>query len=321
MPTAPPMPTSSPRSSRPAARRRRRRRPRRAPPRRSRKRTGTPPPRRSRRASGRASRRRAVARTRPRRAAPHAARPAACAGGGLAGLSGGGCRRGADPGAAGHRRRAAGAEPAGAAVAGAAGGGRRAPDDAELQADARRCRRRRGCWSRAVRTEVEADPPRACLAFTIPPARRPDFHPQDWVKLDPPAPDAAVTREGDQICISGLPLGATTRVMLTAGMPGEGGVDLLHGDATRGGDGQSRAAPRLRQPAVPAAARPGAAITLTSVNLSAVKLRLVRASERAMLPWTRENRLGDSLEIRRRPARGIRARRCGRAAPTSRASR
>ena len=58
---------------------------------------------------------------------------------------------------------------------------------------------------RRVRTEPEAEPPRACIDFTVAPARRDDFHAEDWVRLDPPVPGAAVTREGDQICVSGLP--------------------------------------------------------------------------------------------------------------------
>ena len=53
--------------------------------------------------------------------------------------------------------------------------------------------------------------------------------PQDWVRLDPPVQGAAVTREGDQICVSGLPSGATTRILLRAGMPGEAGLSLRQG--------------------------------------------------------------------------------------------
>src|SRR5205814_1197456 len=75
-------------------------------------------------------------------------------------------------------------------------------------------------------TKPEAEPPRACIDFSVPPIRRDDFHPQDWVRLDPPVPGAAVTREGDQICVSGLPSGRTTRVILRAGMPGEDGLSL-----------------------------------------------------------------------------------------------
>ncbi len=47
------------------------------------------------------------------------------------------------------------------------------------------------------------------------------------MRLAPPVPNSAVTREGDQICVSGLPPGTTTRITLRAGMPGEGGLTLV----------------------------------------------------------------------------------------------
>ncbi len=35
-----------------------------------------------------------------------------------------------------------------------------------------------------VRTEPDADPPRACIVFNVPPSRRDDFYLEDWVRLD-----------------------------------------------------------------------------------------------------------------------------------------
>ena len=64
----------------------------------------------------------------------------------------------------------------------------RAPDDAavkQLLADAQRAT---GMLVRGVTTNAEADPPRACIGFTVAPARRNDFNPPDWVRIDPPAP-------------------------------------------------------------------------------------------------------------------------------------
>ena len=100
----------------------------------------------------------------------------------------------------------------------------RAPDNKAIVQKLDEARRATGILIRRVATEAEAEPPRACIDFTVAPARRDDFHAEDWVRLDPPVPGAAVTREGDQICVSGLPSGATTRIMLRAGMPGEGGL-------------------------------------------------------------------------------------------------
>jgi alpha-2-macroglobulin len=103
----------------------------------------------------------------------------------------------------------------------------RAPDDAKIRQALDVTRRASGILVRRVATEPEAEPPRACVAFTVAPARRDDFHAEDWVRLDPPVQGAAVTREGDQICVSGLPSGSTTRIMLRAGMPGESGLSLM----------------------------------------------------------------------------------------------
>ena len=103
----------------------------------------------------------------------------------------------------------------------------RAPDDKTIVQKLDEARRATGILVRRVATEPEAEPPRACIDFTVAPARRDDFHAEDWVRLDPPVQGAAVTREGDQICVSGLPSGATTRIMLRAGMPGEGGLSLV----------------------------------------------------------------------------------------------
>ena len=101
-----------------------------------------------------------------------------------------------------------------------------APDNAaykQMLADANQAA---GLLVARVRTEVDSDPPRACIVFNLPSSRRNDFHPEDWVRLDPPVPDAAITREGDEICISGLPLATTTRAILRQGMPGEGGLAM-----------------------------------------------------------------------------------------------
>ncbi len=172
----------------------------------------------------------------------------------------------------------------------------RAPDDAgykQLLADARRAA---GIQVRRVSTETEADPPQACIEFTTAPARRADFVPGDWVRLSPAQPGAAVTRQGDQICVAGLPLGATTQVTLRAGLPGEDGL-ALNRDATLPvamGNRDPRLIFDSRLFLLPRGQAPR--ITLASVNLSGVKLRLLRLTERTLVPWTREWTLGTSLD-------------------------
>jgi len=172
----------------------------------------------------------------------------------------------------------------------------RAPDDAgykKMLADARQAA---GIRVRTVKTESEADPPTACIEFTTAPARRADFVPGDWVRLQPPVPGAAITREGDRICIAGLRLGTTTQVTLRAGMPGEDGL-RLNADTVLPVAMANRS-PRLifdsRMFLLPRGQAPR--ISLASVNLSTVKLRVLRLTERNLVPWARDFHLGGELE-------------------------
>jgi uncharacterized protein YfaS (alpha-2-macroglobulin family) len=172
----------------------------------------------------------------------------------------------------------------------------RAPDNQDYQRQLAEAQKAAGVLVRRVRIEGEADPPRACIAFTTAPVRRPDFMPQDWLKLDPPVAGAAVTREGDELCVSGLPSGMTTRGTLRAGMPGEGGVAL-------GRDTQVSFAMPNRRPRVvfdtrlfvlPRGQAP--AVTLSTTNLSAVSLKLVRLTERNVSALLRDTRLGEAID-------------------------
>ena len=171
-----------------------------------------------------------------------------------------------------------------------------APDNAgykQMLADANQAA---GLLVARVRTEVDADPPRACIVFNLPPSRRNDFHPEDWVRLDPPVPDAAVTREGDEICISGLPLAATTRAILRQGMPGEGGLAMkAEGVAALAmGNRSPLLAFDNRMFLLPHGQAPR--LVLTSSNVSSVKIGIVLFTERTLLPWTVQYALGKPME-------------------------
>ena len=172
----------------------------------------------------------------------------------------------------------------------------RAPNDAnykQMLADARQAV---GILVRRVRTEPESDPPLACVEFTTAPSRRNDLVPADWVRLQPAEPAAAITRQGDAFCIAGLPLGATTRVTLRAGLPGEGGLTLRH-EATLAIAMPNREARLIfdqRLFLLPRDQKPQ--ISLASVNLSAVKLKLLRLTERNLVPWSRDVTFGQALE-------------------------
>ena len=172
----------------------------------------------------------------------------------------------------------------------------RAPDNATLQKALADARRAAGMVVRRVSIEPEADPARACLVFSVPPTQRTDFNPADWVRLTPPVPGAAITREGDQLCLSGLPSGTTTKVSLRAGMPGEQGLALQK--ATDQAIAMPNRQPRLsfdtRLFVLPRGQAP--ALTLTSINISGVKLKLIRLTERNVANLLRDTTLGNQVQ-------------------------
>ncbi len=172
----------------------------------------------------------------------------------------------------------------------------RAPDDTTLGQSLADLRKSVGVLVKRVRMEPEADPARACLEFTVAPARRDDFHPRDWVKLEPAPPGSAITREGDQLCASGLPSGITTRLTLRAGMPGEGGLTTMK--ETSFSLAMANRRPRIdfdtRLFVLPAGQVP--ALSVATVNLSDLKLTLARLTERNIAAFLRDSRLGQPVD-------------------------
>ena len=172
----------------------------------------------------------------------------------------------------------------------------RAPNDPryrQMLADARRAA---GLLVARINTEPEAEPARACLAFTLPPARRTDWQPGDWVRTEPAIPGLAVTREGDRLCILGLPNGATTRVLLRAGLPGEEGQRLAR-DAELRIAMPNRAASIIFDSSgflLPRGQAPR--IGFSTMNLSALSLRVVRVTERNLVPFGRNWSPGSALD-------------------------
>ena len=172
----------------------------------------------------------------------------------------------------------------------------RAPNDARYVEALAQARRAAGLLVTRVNTESEAEPPRACLSFTLPPARRQDWQPQDWIRAEPAIPGLAITRDGDSLCAVGLPHGRTTRLILRAGLPGEDGLRLNRDTALNiampdraprmAFDSRAFLLPRGQQARVP----------LALMNISGVQLRIIRVAERNLVPLTRDWRLGDQMD-------------------------
>ncbi|MBR0680483.1 alpha-2-macroglobulin family protein [Roseomonas eburnea] len=157
-------------------------------------------------------------------------------------------------------------------------------------------RRAAGMLVRRVTTEPDADPARACLAFTNAPARRTDWQPGDWIRADPPIPSLAIEREGDLLCVAGLPWGASTRLILRAGLPGEDrqnlrqetavAIAMPNRDANIAFDTRAFILPRGQE----------ARIGVATVNVTNMTMRLVRVAERNLVPLRRDWTPGEALE-------------------------
>ena len=160
---------------------------------------------------------------------------------------------------------------------------RRLPKEDPVQAELARQRQAIGLVFASLSTDAESFPARACLSFLGNPSSAPDFHPGDWVSLTPAVKDAAVTLESHRICITGLPAGATTLVTLRHGMPGDDGLSLK--DDTAVSVAMPNRMPRLLFDGARFLQPRGslATVALDSVNLSAVKLALVKIAERNLL--------------------------------------
>ena len=172
----------------------------------------------------------------------------------------------------------------------------RAPEDARYRDQLATARRAAGLLVRRLRAEPDAEPARACIDFTSAPSRRADFQPQDWFRAEPPIPGLTVVREGDGLCLAGLPWGQTSRVTLRAGMPGEDGLRTMRDTALNlampnraariAFDSRAFVLPRGQAPQV----------TVATVNVTALQLRLIRVTERNIATLTRDWRPGTPIE-------------------------
>ncbi len=172
----------------------------------------------------------------------------------------------------------------------------RAPDNQAYRTQLAEARRAAGIMVSRVTTDAEAEPARSCLAFTVPPARRDDWQPRDWLRAEPPLPNLAVTREGDELCVTGLPYGATTRLVLRAGMPGEEGLKLARDAAVN--IAVANRTPRIVFDTAAFLLPRGQeqSVAVATVNVSALNLRVVRVTERNLVPVGRDWKPGDAVE-------------------------
>jgi len=182
------------------------------------------------------------------------------------------------------------------ALAATAAAQSRDPENPALRQELADARRAAGMLFARVRVEPEAEPARACLSFTAPPRRGSGWQPQDWVRAEPPLPSLAVEHDGDRICVTGLPFGRSTRLMLRQGLPGEDGINLRADTPVavvvpnRGPriafDNRSYLLPRGQTPR----------IAVSTINVSSLGIRVMRLGERGLVPLREYWKPGAALD-------------------------
>ncbi|MGH7120773.1 MAG: alpha-2-macroglobulin family protein [Acetobacteraceae bacterium] len=172
----------------------------------------------------------------------------------------------------------------------------RAPKEPKLAERLKAVKREYGLLVRRVHTDADAFPTRACIAFTGPAGGSRDFQPGDWVTVSPRPADLAVTLESGQICLSGLPAGKTTKVALRAGMPAADGTVLQKSEVVPVAlpDRSPQLAFNSEHYLLPREQAPE--LVLSSVNLSAVNVQLVRVSERNVLDFLSNHPPGSRID-------------------------
>lgn len=142
-------------------------------------------------------------------------------------------------------------------------------------------RRSAGLAVRRVLAEPESDPPRACIEFAGALSPRRDIAWADWVRVEP-ATRTAVTAEGSRLCVAGLGHGRRWDVTLREGLPGADGATLRRA-ATLAVAMPDRA-PRvvLQSGAFVLPKGDAPRLSVGTVNLSAVAVKLHRVGERGL---------------------------------------
>ncbi len=150
---------------------------------------------------------------------------------------------------------------------------------------------------RVIKVEIaaEADTPRACLRLNEKIATRADLNYGDYIRSTPEI-GGIVTAKGDTLCLDGLKHGESYAVTLLTGFPAESGDETIE-------NYDARIVVPDRKPSVSFSGagyvlpRQGSVgLPVTTINVSKVKLRLVRINERNLVPSINADRLTMSYD-------------------------
>lgn len=137
--------------------------------------------------------------------------------------------------------------------------------------------------------------PSICLRFSGPLREDRGIDYRDYLQIDPPV-DAVVSARDERLCVEGVSHGQRYRLTLRAGLPGaEGGrlanhedftASVDHREASVGFRGNTYILPRTG----------GQGLPLTTVNVDAVDLTLLRINDRNLIEQMNNQRISSTLD-------------------------
>jgi uncharacterized protein YfaS (alpha-2-macroglobulin family) len=149
---------------------------------------------------------------------------------------------------------------------------------------------------RAEGVDVEADSaiPKICLRFTDTLSKDKKIHYADYLVMQP-AIKVEVSARDKQLCVEGVSHGQDYEITVRAGVPSAGGEKTRNDEtfATTVGDREPSLGFRGSAYVLPKAG--GRQLPLTSVNVSAARLRLLRINDRNLTQEINERRIASAL--------------------------
>ncbi|MCP5459734.1 MAG: alpha-2-macroglobulin family protein, partial [Gammaproteobacteria bacterium] len=149
---------------------------------------------------------------------------------------------------------------------------------------------------RAESVDVESDSanPKVCLSFTEALSKDKRIHYADYLLIKP-AIKAEVSARGKQLCVTGVSHGEDYEITVRPGVPSEDGDRTRNGETFTATVSDREPSLGFRGSAYVLPKTGGQQLPLTSVNVNAAKLRLLRINDRNLTEEINDRRIASTL--------------------------
>ncbi|MBS0286903.1 MAG: alpha-2-macroglobulin family protein [Proteobacteria bacterium] len=120
----------------------------------------------------------------------------------------------------------------------------------------------------------------ACVLWTYPLVKSPQFHYEDYISITPKVKDLSVIARKNQLCLEGLSFGQNYQLTFKAGFPGEENIKLSQAQTLDIFIAHRKPAISFREKGYILASHAPQLVPLSAVNVSEVKLKLIHVPER-----------------------------------------